>query len=118
MEDKMVYDLLVEIRKDQKEHSKELAQQSKCLIAIQKDVEVNTRDLTEHKEGVIQNRGEIRANKKEVEKLRKECEEAIEELKEPAKFKKWLYNKYIKYIMVAGGIVSLATGLTKLFGLW
>ena len=52
MEVQFIYDLLKELRSEQLE-------QGKCLIAIQKDVEINTKDLTEHKEGVIQNRSAI-----------------------------------------------------------
>ena len=50
--DDLIVDLLQEVREDQKTHST-------ILTDLQRDVAVNTVDLTEHKEGVIQNRARI-----------------------------------------------------------
>ena len=48
----LIVDLLQEVREDQKTHSE-------ILSGLQQDVAINTQDLTEHKEGVIQNRTRI-----------------------------------------------------------
>lgn len=56
---KLIYDLVKEVRETQKENNKELKKQSLLLKDIQRDVEQNTKDLTEHKLGVEQNRKRI-----------------------------------------------------------
>ena len=48
----LVLTLLKEVRDEQKSHST-------ILVKMQRDVSINTKDLTEHKEGVIQNRKRI-----------------------------------------------------------
>ena len=50
--DDLIVDLLQEVREDQKTHST-------ILIDLQQKVSKNTVDLTEHKEGVRQNRKRI-----------------------------------------------------------
>lgn len=119
MEDiKVLYDLLKEMREDQKEHGKELAAQSNMLIAIQKDVEVNTKDLTEHKEGVIQNRKGLREVREEIGEIRETYDKKIIELEQPKKFQGWLYNKYVKILTITSIVVGIAGGITRLLGLW
>lgn len=50
--DDLIVELLKEVREEQRTHST-------ILIELQNDVAINTKDLTEHKEGVIQNRKRI-----------------------------------------------------------
>ena len=93
---KIIYDLLTEVRKDQKAQGKELASQSKCLAKLEMHVAKNTADLTEHKEGVVGNRTLIA-----------DAVARIEKLEEPGKIKSFIYNKYVKVI----GLVSISLGV-------
>ena len=84
--DDLIVDLLQEVREDQKTHSG-------ILSELQQDVAINTKDLTEHKEGVIQNRARI----VELEKPR----EAFKLLK--------------KYVIGVGSIAAALLGILKFF---
>ena len=83
--DDLVIDLLQEVREDQKA-------QTTILIELQKDVSKNTEDLTEHKEGVIQNR--VR----------------IEKLEEP----RIVFKVLKKYTLGVGGIAGAVLVTLKL----
>ena len=83
--DDLIVDLLQEVREDQKAHST-------ILIELQRDVEVNTKDLTEHKEGVQQNR------------------KRIEELEKPGKALKFIKNLALK----AGALAAASLAILKL----
>jgi hypothetical protein len=78
---------LQEVREDQKAHST-------ILIEMQQDVAKNTVDLTEHKEGVVQNR------------------ERIEKLEEPGKAFKLLK----KYLLGAGAIAGSIYAVLRILG--
>lgn len=80
--DDLIVNLLQEVREDQKSHSS-------ILNDLQQDVAVNTKDLTEHKEGVIQNR------------------KRIEKLEEPGKAFKLLKKYLIGFGAVAGSILAV-----------
>ena len=80
--DDLIVDLLQEVREDQKAHST-------ILVELQQDVAKNTVDLTEHKEGVIQNR------------------KRIEKLEEPAKAFKILKKYLLGFGAGAGSILAV-----------
>ena len=86
--DDLVVTLLNEVREDQKVHST-------ILIELQQDVATNTKDLTEHKEGVIQNR------------------KRIEVLEEPGK----VFGVVKKYLLGAGAIAGSVYGIYRLVNL-
>ena len=77
--------LLQEVRQDQKSHST-------ILVELQKDVAINTKDLTDHKEGVIQNRARI------------------EKLEEPT----LAFGIIKKYVIGLGTIAGAVYGILKL----
>ena len=83
--DDLIVELLHEVREEQKTHST-------ILIELQHDVSINTTDLTEHKEGVIQNRARIT------------------KLEEPAK----AFAVFKKYIIGLGAIAGSVYGILKL----
>ena len=80
--DDLIVDLLQEVREDQKAHST-------ILIELQQDVAKNTVDLTEHKEGVVQNRTRI------------------ENLEEPGKAFKLLKKYLLGFGAVAGSVIAI-----------
>ena len=82
--DDLIVDLLQEVREDQKAHSS-------ILIDLKQEVSINTIDLTEHKEGVIQNRARI------------------VKLEEPAK----AFNLLKKYILGVGAIAGSILAVLK-----
>jgi len=94
--DDLVVELLQEIREDQKSQSGVLHEHSILLMDVKKDVEQNTQDLREHKEGVIQNR--VR----------------IEKLEEPRIFLKHLKKILIGVGAVAGAIYMVLRLLGKI----
>lgn len=83
-------DLVVELLKEVREEQRV---QSDILIELQREVAVNTKDLTEHKEGVIQNRSRI------------------EKLEEPAVALRIIK----KYLLGMGAIAAAIAGILKLF---
>ncbi|HLD91715.1 MAG TPA: hypothetical protein VI911_12010 [Patescibacteria group bacterium] len=107
MDNQVLYDLLKEVRDEQRRHGDELSYQSAALNFIREEVKVNTVDLKEHKEGVIQNREALRILKEDFEKSKKEIDSEIDKLKEPDKFKSWMYGKYVKI----AGIITVTTGV-------
>lgn len=82
--DDLIVDLLQEVRKDQKEHSE-------ILVDLKHNVAVNTKDLTDHKEGVVQNR------------------KRIEKLEEPSK----MFAVAKKYLLGAGAIAGAILVIIK-----
>ena len=103
---KIIYDLLQEVRIDQKTHSKELAKQSICLAKMEMSIQKNTADLSEHKEGVIQCRKLIQTNAKRIEKL-----------EEPKRFIKFLLNKYTIIVGALSGTLGAVLLVLKLINL-
>jgi len=118
VDNKILYDLLKEMRDEQRSQSDELNRQSKYLVVIQKDIERNTIDLTEHKEGVIQNRESIRLLRKEINLLQDKYDEAIERLQEPGKIRQHIYNKAFKYLMFISVLLGVIVTAGKLLKLW
>lgn len=112
----VLYYLLKEVREDQKKHGDELMHQSNTLVAIQKDVEINTRDLTEHKEGVVQNRDSIHMFRKELDNVKETFGKEIEKLKEPIRFKEYVYNRYTKIAGVITVTVGIVAGILGILG--
>jgi uncharacterized FlaG/YvyC family protein len=116
MDLQILYDLLKEVREDQKKHSDELMHQSGTLMVIKRDVEINTADLTEHKEGVAQAKEQNRLVREELYLIKGQIEKEIDKLKEPSKFKEWLYSKYMKYITVVSITLGVVGGVAKILG--
>ena len=58
-EDKIIVDLLRELREDQKANTELLHKHTIILTVMQNDVKKNTKDLNSHIEGVIQNRKRV-----------------------------------------------------------
>ena len=85
--DDLIVDLLQEVREDQKAHSI-------ILVKLHQNVSKNTVDLTEHKEGVMQNR------------------KRIEKLEEPAIAFKLLR----KYLLGAGAVAGSVLAILRFLG--
>jgi len=102
----MIYDLLKEVREDQKKQGDELKEQSKCLINVQSDLKYHIKrtDMLEdlHKD-----------NQKKIEL----SEKRIDLLEEPNKVSKYLIEKW-KYWTAAIVLISTIVGLAiKIKGL-
>ena len=105
-DNKMIYDLLKEVREDQKKQGDELQEQSKCLLIVQGDLKYHIRrtDILEdlHKD-----------NQKKIEL----SEKRIDKLEAPNKASKYLTEKW-KYWTAGLLFLSAAIGLAiKLKGL-
>lgn len=106
MDWKMIYDLLKEVREDQKKHGEELIKQSVCLDGLEKNVDKNTKDLTYHI-----HRTDV------LEGLYKTSEERITKLEEPEKAAAYLKKKWKFYVGVLVGILTIGSTVAKLIGL-
>jgi len=109
MDEKMIYDLLKEVRDEQRDHAKLSSTHREETVKWQLQSDSRTErieeDLREHKEGVIQNRASIATVK-----------DRVEELEAPEKAKAYLRKKYMKWAGVIAVTVSIAAGLGKIFG--
>ena len=103
----LLYELLKEVRQEQKEHSKLLVEQSVHLVKLESGVERNSIGLEEH-----MRRTEI------LENIYKNHENRIGTLEVPSRFLRWLSNRYFKLISAATAIIGLIVTITKLAGLW
>jgi len=106
-----MYDLLREIKEEQKELSIKSSQhredttmwQLSCDSRMER-IEV---DLREHKEGVIQNREFLKLNRNRIETL-----------EQPEKVKKYLYKKWMDaFKLIAAGGAAFGF-LSKYLGWW
>lgn len=129
---RIIFDLLKEVREDQKNQNEKIAEQGEILAvhgthlsAIQKDMEFtkkhtadNRDDLREHmrRTDILErmhedNKGRI----DQLEQIDKEDQQKIKELQKPLLKKKWM-KEDIKWILTVlgllGGLVS------KIMGLW
>lgn len=101
--DKLMYDLLKEVRDEQKklveksnEHKEETMKWQNFASSRLTNIEV---DLREHKEGVIQNRTAIQM-----------FSERLETLEQPGKVKAFMYDhgmKTFKFITAAGAAMAI-----------
>jgi hypothetical protein len=115
MEDtRIIYDLLQEVRSEQKKHFEEITNQNLILVSIQKDVSKNTVDLGEHmrRTDLLEQQTDIlrQSTDDKFLKLNDKLEVAegkIQQLEWPSKVKEFLFSKYMKF----GGAIALAVGL-------
>ncbi len=103
MDSQIVYDLLKEIRQEQKEQRIEQKEQNKQLVKLSAIIEKNTDDIKDHIK-----RTEI------LESIYQKHEEKIIKLEEPQKFKKWLFNKWSKYLGILVALSALMVGILKI----
>lgn len=111
MDNKLIYDLLKEIREDQKTlteksslHREETLKWQMVNDSRMERIEV---DLREHKEGVIQNRKFLKSNNIRIDKL-----------EQPEKAKKYLYKRWMSaFKLIAAGGTALGF-VSKYLGWW
>jgi len=103
-----------EIRAEQKKQSDELKHQSKMIVCIKKDTNINTKDLTEHKEGVRQTKITNSLLKEDLEHTKKIFNTRINRLEQPNKFKKWFWNKYVRVFTIVSVTAGAAVGVSRL----
>lgn len=125
MDEKMLYDLLKEVRDDQKKHGEilgkhgeELAKQSVCMKNVQKDVgemkktvAKNTEDVEKH----IYRTDMLEELHKDNQTRISQNEERIIKLEEPVKAKQW-FKENLKWVLTVAALS--ATLITKIMGLW
>lgn len=111
MSDKLMLDLLKEVRVDQKKQGEEQTKQGVCLNILQKDcsemkttIAKNTANLAEHMSRTV------RLEEKDEDK-----QERLEKLEEGPKAKAW-FKKNIKNLLIILG--AAATVISKIAGLW
>jgi len=114
MDNQMLYDLLKEVRSEQIDQGKELAKQSIWLVNIQKDVQTNTVDLSEHIKRTGQNEDQIKILREISEVINKR----VEVLEEPNKVKEFLYKKWVKAFAALSTIATVLGFLGKAKGWW
>jgi cob(I)alamin adenosyltransferase len=107
----IIYDLLQEVRAEQRKQSEELAKQSVWLVSIQKDVSRNTDDLSEHirRTEILEENLQIQQNKIET------VEDRVEKLEWPSKVKEFVFNKYIKWAGAISVTVGIVFTILKIF---
>lgn len=122
MDDKMIYDLLKEVRDEQRD-------QGKCLTRMEVDIKRNTEDLIDHMEQTKTVKDLHAQNEKRIEynemflygdKVKDKEDHGIvgrvEDLEAPAKAKAYLRKKYMVWAGVISVTVGIAVGLGKIFG--
>jgi chromosome segregation ATPase len=113
----LLFDLLKEVREDQKDHGKTLAKQSAYLEGIDSDVKElkpivakNTNDISNHMMRTDLLEDLHKDNQKRIEL----SEARLEKLEEPVKAKEWIKSHLVAILGVLGTIASiLAYFLTK-----
>lgn len=111
MDNKLIYELLKEVREDQKDLAEKSARHreetTKWQLKTDSRMERIEVDLREHKEGVIQNRSSLDSHRGR-----------IEELEQPEKAKKYLYKKWMNaFKFIAAGGTALGF-ISKYLGWW
>lgn len=103
MNSKIIYDLLKEIREEQKEHSKQLVNQSETMIKMNLFISKNTEDLATHMKRT-----------KLLEDLYNKHDQRIIKLEEPSKVKEWLWNKWSRYFVIITVICTVVVAVFKI----
>lgn len=122
MDIQVIYDLLKEVRDEQKnlseknqEHREEAlnwqSEASNRLLNIEED-------LREHKEGVIQNRGAINLLSDKMQEIIKRLTVRIEALEEPKKIREFLTKRYVKFSAFLAATATIAGAISKILGMW
>jgi gas vesicle protein len=123
---KIVFELLKEVREDQKKHGIELAKQSTLLDNVEGDlkelkttVSRNTDDIAHHirRTDLLQelhkdNENAIAKNAEQIE----ESAARLDKLEEPVKAKEWVKNNIITISAVVTALASIAAFLFEKFG--
>lgn len=121
----MLYDLLKEVREDQKKHGEELAKQSVSLVNLSSEQKEIKKDLKYH----IKRTDEVQESNRMLTELHQDNQKKIEQnetriklLEEPVKEKKVIekYKDKIKgnwkfWLGIVGAVVGIAS---KIAGLW
>lgn len=111
MDLKMLYDLLQEVREDQKQHSRELYKQSAYLENMDSDVKElkttvgrNTEDIAHHirRTDILQDLHKDNQRKIEMSEAR------IDKLEEPIKAKEWVKKNVIAISAIITTLISIA----------
>lgn len=135
MDDKIVYDLIHEVRDEQKEIKKELTEQTvlfrehlkqdeemyREIQEINKVLDRNTLDLEKHmmRTDLLQDDqkrivGTLETIKDAFESMTKR----IEKLEEPDKVKEYLYNKWMKAFKIISASGAALGVISKYLGWW
>lgn len=146
MDIQSIYELLKEVRNDQKEHNRD-AQETRLEVTAQSaTIEAIKEDLQEIKKDVAENKEDLRVHMKRTyqvevsqEKMFSELErlhtnnvsrienlqkayidiaERLGKLEEPVKAKVWLKKNYLSIVSLGTATGSLITLVTKLIGWW
>lgn len=121
MDEKIIYDLLKEVRADQKRHSEELAKQSSYLDKMDRDLErlkdvteKNTKDIEEHirRTDLLEDLHKLNEGKIELNNQR------LAILEEPVKAKAWIKKNLLSLSSTAAALSAIAALIAKIKGLW
>jgi len=117
MDMKILFDLLKEVREDQKNHGRELSKQSAYLENLDSDVKElkvsvlqNTEDISHH----IRRTDILQELHKDNQKRIANSEERLDKLEEPVKARKWL-KKNTKSVKVILSIVLITVSILAFF---
>ena len=115
----MLFELLKEVREDQKKHGNELAKQSAILDNLDSDVREmkttvskNTEDIAHH----IRRTDVLQALYDSNITRINEAEGRLDKLEEPVKAKAWVKDHMVSILSVLTAIGSLAAFLYEKFG--
>ena len=124
---KILFDLLKEVREDQKEHGKELAKQSAYLVSMDSDVKelketvfVNTKDIAHHISRTDGLQTLHEDNKKRIDQADQMItmvQSRIDKLEEPKKALAWVKAHLVTIASILTAILSLAALVATLKGL-
>jgi chromosome segregation ATPase len=123
---KIVFELLKEVREDQKKHGIELAKQTADLDNLKQDVRElktdvsqNTDDLAHHIRRTDLLQELHRDNQDAIQKSEQKIEEneaRLDKLEEPVKAKEWIKTHIVTISAVVTALASIAAFLIEKFG--
>jgi len=123
---KIVFELLKEVREDQKKHGIELAKQTADLDNLKQDVSELKEDVSRNTEDVAHHirRTDLlqelhKDNQQAIEKNELkivESEARLDKLEEPVKAKEWIKSHIVTISAVVTALASIAAFLIEKFG--
>ena len=121
MDNKMVMELLKEMRQEQIKQGNCLSAQVVCISNIEKNVDINTKNLEKHMDRTraVERNNEILTELHLSNQIRIEKNETrIEKLEIPVKVREYISKRWVKISATVIGVLTIVSLTTKILGYW